>query len=124
VLGFDPCRSQQINGVVSTHSAPAAARVKLGYSEVDATLQGGLAVGAMHEVFAEGRCFVPFSHPPDTHGFVAHNVVIVVRTIQFNSAAKSNLLGDKNAGYLSVNNILKVKSMCDENVIGEMLCSW
>jgi protein ImuA len=44
-----------LRGRIETHSAPAAARVKLGYSEVDATLQGGLAVGAMHEVFAEGR---------------------------------------------------------------------
>jgi len=30
-------------------------RVALGHTDVDATLQGGLAVGAMHEVFAEGR---------------------------------------------------------------------
>jgi protein ImuA len=30
-------------------------RVALGHVEADATLQGGLAVGAVHEVFAEGR---------------------------------------------------------------------
>ena len=30
-------------------------RVTLGHADVDATLQGGLVVGAMHEVFAEGR---------------------------------------------------------------------
>ena len=30
-------------------------RVTLGHADADATLQGGLAVGAMHEVFAEGR---------------------------------------------------------------------
>src|SRR6202453_1534546 len=30
-------------------------RVALGHVDVDATLQGGLAVGAVHEVFAEGR---------------------------------------------------------------------
>jgi protein ImuA len=30
-------------------------RVALGHADADATLQGGLAVGAMHEVFAEGR---------------------------------------------------------------------
>jgi len=29
-------------------------RVALGHAEADATLQGGLALGAMHEVFAEG----------------------------------------------------------------------
>src|ERR1700675_4891071 len=28
-------------------------RVTLGHADADATLQGGLAVGAMHEVFAE-----------------------------------------------------------------------
>src|SRR6202035_5689422 len=28
-------------------------RVALGHAEADATLQGGLALGAMHEVFAE-----------------------------------------------------------------------
>ena len=28
-------------------------RVALGHAEADATLQGGLAVGAVHEVFAE-----------------------------------------------------------------------
>lgn len=33
----------------------AIGRMTLGYAEVDAALQGGLAVGAMHEVFAEGR---------------------------------------------------------------------
>src|SRR5882724_9908602 len=30
-------------------------RVALGHSDADATLQGGLAMGAVHEVFAEGR---------------------------------------------------------------------
>jgi protein ImuA len=30
-------------------------RVALGHVDVDAALQGGLAIGAMHEVFAEGR---------------------------------------------------------------------
>jgi protein ImuA len=30
-------------------------RVALGHTEADATLQGGLAIGAVHEVFAEGR---------------------------------------------------------------------
>src|SRR6266516_3274367 len=33
----------------------ASARVALGHAEADATLQGGLAVAAVHEVFAEGR---------------------------------------------------------------------
>src|ERR1700716_2952375 len=35
--------------------AGAPGRVALGHAEVDATLQGGLAVAAVHEVFAEGR---------------------------------------------------------------------
>ena len=30
-------------------------RVALGHADADATLHGGLAIGAMHEVFAEGR---------------------------------------------------------------------
>ena len=35
--------------------AHAPGRVALGHVDVDATLQGGLAMGAVHEVFAEGR---------------------------------------------------------------------
>lgn len=35
--------------------AAAPARVALGHAEADATLQGGLALAAVHEVFAEGR---------------------------------------------------------------------
>ncbi len=35
--------------------ASAPARVALGHAEADATLQGGLALAAVHEVFAEGR---------------------------------------------------------------------
>ncbi len=42
------------------------ARVTLGHAEADATLQGGLVVGAVHEVFAEaGR------HGPTATGFIA-----------------------------------------------------
>jgi protein ImuA len=36
-------------------AAYAPGRVALGHVDVDATLQGGLALGAVHEVFAEGR---------------------------------------------------------------------
>src|SRR6202163_1842623 len=39
-------------------------RVALGHADADATLQGGLALGAMHEVFAEGR------HSAAAAGFV------------------------------------------------------
>src|SRR6266851_5072942 len=39
--------------------------VALGHAYADATLQGGLALGAMHEVFAEGR------HSAAATGFVA-----------------------------------------------------
>ena len=34
--------------------AHEARRVALGHAEADALLQGGLATGALHEVFAEG----------------------------------------------------------------------
>lgn len=40
---------------LETMSAPDAGRVRLGHADVDATLKGGLARGALHEVFAEGR---------------------------------------------------------------------
>ena len=41
---------------IETHAdASAPPRVALGHAEADATLQGGLAPAAMHEVFAEGR---------------------------------------------------------------------
>ena len=35
--------------------AYALNRVALGHAEADATLQGGVAIGALHEVFADGR---------------------------------------------------------------------
>ncbi|WP_375413819.1 ImuA family protein [uncultured Bradyrhizobium sp.] len=40
---------------IETHDGTAPARVALGHAGADAALQGGLALGAMHEVFAEGR---------------------------------------------------------------------
>jgi protein ImuA len=40
---------------IETHDACAPGRVSLGHAEADAALQGGLALGAVHEVFAEGR---------------------------------------------------------------------
>src|SRR6195952_1409841 len=40
-------------------------RVPLGHADADAALQGGLAVGAVHEVFAEGR------HSAAATGFIA-----------------------------------------------------
>jgi protein ImuA len=39
---------------IETQSVSIAGRVALGHGEADATLQGGLARGAVHEVFAEG----------------------------------------------------------------------
>jgi len=39
---------------IETHGAVAPNRIALGHREVDAALQGGLAKGAVHEVFAEG----------------------------------------------------------------------
>jgi protein ImuA len=40
---------------IETHDATASDRVALGHAGADAALQGGLALGAVHEVFAEGR---------------------------------------------------------------------
>jgi protein ImuA len=41
---------------IETHAgATAPDRASLGHAEADAALQGGLALGAVHEVFAEGR---------------------------------------------------------------------
>jgi protein ImuA len=45
----------RIERIEALGEAYAPDRVTLGHAEADATLQGGLAVGAMHEVFAEGR---------------------------------------------------------------------
>jgi protein ImuA len=50
---------------LETGTADAAARVPLGHAEADAVLQGGLARGALHEVFCDGR------HAPAATGFVA-----------------------------------------------------
>jgi protein ImuA len=46
-----------LRGRIERIEAPGAAapdRVALGHAEADATLQGGLSVGAVHEVFAQG----------------------------------------------------------------------
>src|SRR3978361_816818 len=40
---------------IETHDAAASDRVALGHAGADAALQGGLALGAVHEVFSEGR---------------------------------------------------------------------
>src|ERR1700704_6866545 len=40
---------------IETHDAIAPDRVALGHAGADAALQGGLALGAVHEVLAEGR---------------------------------------------------------------------
>jgi protein ImuA len=48
-----------LRGSIERIEAPtdgvAPARMALGHAEADATLQGGLALAAVHEVFAEGR---------------------------------------------------------------------
>src|SRR3984885_15030021 len=44
-----------IERIEAPDAAHAPGRVPLGHVDVDATLQGGLALGAVHEVFAEGR---------------------------------------------------------------------
>src|SRR3981081_1309941 len=48
-----------LRGSIERIEAPADAmalsRVALGHPDADASLQGGLAVAAVHEVFAEGR---------------------------------------------------------------------
>ena len=40
---------------LETASPRPCRRMPLGHAEADAALQGGLALGALHEVFAEGR---------------------------------------------------------------------
>jgi protein ImuA len=51
---------------IETHAdGMAPARVALGHADADMMLQGGLAVAAMHEVFAEGR------HSAAATGFIA-----------------------------------------------------
>ena len=50
---------------IETHGAVAPDRIALGHGEADAALQGGLAKGALHEVFAEGR------HGAAATGFMA-----------------------------------------------------
>jgi protein ImuA len=51
---------------IETYSATIAGRVALGHGEADAALQGGLARGALHEVFAEGG-----RHGAAATGFIA-----------------------------------------------------
>jgi protein ImuA len=55
----------RIERIESHSDAYRPDRAALGHAEADATLQGGLALGAMHEVFAEGR------HSAAATGFVA-----------------------------------------------------
>jgi protein ImuA len=45
----------RIERLETPHEAHALNRVALGHAGADAMLRGGLALGAMHEVFAEGR---------------------------------------------------------------------
>ena len=51
---------------IETHGAVAPNRIALGHGEADAALQGGLARGALHEVFAEGG-----RHGAAATGFIA-----------------------------------------------------
>src|SRR4051812_23578509 len=50
---------------IETGEVSKASRVALGHGEADAALHGGLALGAMHEVFSEGR------HSAAATGFIA-----------------------------------------------------
>ena len=45
----------EAHGLEDHGEASARRKVALGHADADATLQGGLAIGAMHEVFAEGH---------------------------------------------------------------------
>jgi protein ImuA len=51
---------------IETHGTAIAGRIALGHGEADAALQGGLARGAVHEVFAEGG-----RHGASATGFIA-----------------------------------------------------
>src|SRR3954467_14698382 len=50
---------------IETGDVSPAGRVMLGHAGADAALQGGLALGALHEVFSEGR------HSAAATGFIA-----------------------------------------------------
>ena len=50
---------------IETDDVAASGRVALGHGEADAVLQGGLVLGALHEVFSEGR------HSAAATGFMA-----------------------------------------------------
>src|SRR3954453_8890014 len=50
---------------IETGEVNHARRVALGHGEADAALHGGLALGAMHEVFSAGR------HSAAATGFIA-----------------------------------------------------
>jgi protein ImuA len=54
-----------IERIEAPGDAVALNRVALGHADADATLQGGLALAAVHEVFAEGR------HSAAATGFIA-----------------------------------------------------
>src|SRR5689334_13203512 len=51
---------------IETHGATITGRIALGHDVADAALQGGLAKGALHEVFAEGG-----RHGAAATGFIA-----------------------------------------------------
>src|SRR5262249_914848 len=51
---------------IETQGVAIAGRIALGHGEADAALQGGLARGALHEVFAEGG-----RHGAVATGFIA-----------------------------------------------------
>jgi protein ImuA len=56
---------ERIARIESHHGGGLPGRAALGHDEADAVLQGGLARGAVHEVFAEGR------HSAAATGFIA-----------------------------------------------------
>jgi protein ImuA len=55
----------RIARIEAGHGGGRPGRASLGHEKADAVLQGGLACGAMHEVFAEGR------HSAAASGFIA-----------------------------------------------------
>jgi len=55
MTGARTCTLATLRGSIERHDATASDRVALGHAGADAALQGGLALGAVHEVFAEGR---------------------------------------------------------------------
>jgi len=87
---------------IETHDgACAAERVALGHDEADCALQGGLALGAVHEVFAEGS-----RHSAGATGFVLGLAARVLRRRPLLWIAAD--FGEREMGTLSMSGFVEL----------------